>query len=305
MKKFDRTSRVLSISHGDFDGISCQIIIGNVFENVEYTNAEFYTIDKKLMAVDYSKYDIVFLTDIHPEREESFVSDKIVMIDHHPSEFDNPAKNRFVVSNKKKCAAFLVKFFFEKLYGDEINISHLDDLIRLTNDYDIWIHNDPKSKLINELHKNLYETDEFRDRFFDGDVELTEAENKYIVDRAQKFTDTYNNLEIFELDNVESLHPFGCVIFATDFINDLADKMLKETGYRYIIVRNQPKGRTSIRHNIAGVHIGEILTALEYGGGHEFAGAFFERDNDMFYKKVLAVEEAIGLKVTSKDLSIV
>jgi hypothetical protein len=92
------------------------------------------------------------------------------------------------------------------------------------------------------------------------------------------------------------------VIFADDFINELADKLIKETGYRYVVVRNQSKGRSSIRHNIDGLHIGDILTTLEYGGGHERAGAFFERDNDMFYKKVLAVEEAIVQVVTSKGL---
>jgi oligoribonuclease NrnB/cAMP/cGMP phosphodiesterase (DHH superfamily) len=283
------------VSHGDFDGIVCQIVIGNVFKNVEYTTAEFYTIDKKLSLIDYDKYDIVFVTDIHPEKEESLVSDRIVLIDHHPSTFNDPSKNRFVVSDKNKCAAYLVKFFFDKLYDNDIDLSHLNDIVRLANDYDIWIHADPKSKMIHELHRNLYETDEFRDRFFDGDVSLSGEETKYLEARLQKFQDTFNNLEIFELDNTAVL---GCVIFANDFINDLADKLLKTTNYRYVIVRNIEKGRSSIRHAMDNVHIGHILTNLQYGGGHERAGAFFERDNDMFYKKVLTVEEAIAETVS-------
>lgn len=296
MKKFDRNARVLSLSHGDFDGIASQIVIGNVFTNVVYETAQFYTVDRKLSLIDYDQFDYVFVTDIHPENAENLASDKIIFIDHHPSMFNDPARNRFVVSDKNKCAAYLVKFFMEKLYGSDIDLSHLDDLILMANEYDIktWdITNVDREKnircrLINDLYINLYDENQFRDRFMYGDTTFTADEIAYSERRKSAFDDVYDNLEIFDLDKIN-----GCVVFCEEFINEITEALRLRQGYRVVIMRNVPKGRASIRTNVLEADVGKILETLAYGGGHKQAAGFFERDNDVFYKKVLAIEEAI------------
>lgn len=287
MKKINRNSKILSLSHGDFDGIACQIVLGNVFPNIVYTNSEFYNIDKKMGSIDYSQFDYVFVTDIHPDDPKLMDNDKVIMIDHHPSPHHNPSKNRYAIHDKNRCAAYLVKFFCDKLYP-EVDLKHLDDLIMLADDYDTWKHKDPRCRDINELIKNFYDVDEFRDRFMTGDTVLNEKEVEYINDRHDKFNKLMDNLELFEFDEFK-----GCVVFADDFINDVADKLLKEQGYRLVVVRNPEKGRSSVRHNIKGVHIGNILESHNYGGGHEFAAGFFERDSDAFYKKVLVIVDDV------------
>lgn len=296
LKKFDRNARVLSLSHGDFDGIAAQIVIGNVFSNVVYETAQFYTVDRKLSLIDYDQFDYVFVTDIHPDNADSLSSDKIIFIDHHPSAYHDPSRNRFVISDKNKCAAYLVKFFMEKLYGSEIDLSHLDDLILMANEYDIktWdVLNVDREKnihcrLINDLYINLYDESQFRDRFMTGNTTLNETELAYLSDRNVAFENIYDNLEIFDLDKIN-----GCVVFCEEFVNEITEALRLRQGYRVVIIRNVPKGRASIRTNVPEANVGKILDDLKYGGGHKTAAGFFERDNDVFYKKVLAIEEAI------------
>ena len=291
MKVFDRNASVLSVSHGDFDGIVSQIVLGNVFKNIEYVTAEFYTINQKMQVIEYDKYDYVFITDIHPDKETYLdLADNIVLIDHHPSEFNNPKKNRFVVSDKNKCAAYLVKYFFEKMYGDKIDLSHLNDLVRYANDYDIWEKKYAKSTFINEMYKGLYDTDDYRNRFMNGDVRLTQEECEFIRKQKDMFDEVYNNLPVFEFDSIR-----GCVCIADSFVNDVADRLLKTTDYRVVIVRNPAKGRSSIRHNVPEFDAGKLLEQLGYGGGHQYAAGMFERDEDMFRKKAAAIEEEIVL----------
>ena len=291
MVKFDRNATVLSISHGDFDGVASQIVLGNVFKNIEYVVAEFYTIDQKMSAVDYNAYDYVFITDIHPTEVKYLdLADNIVLIDHHASAFHDQSKNRFVISDKKKCAAYLVKWFFEKMYGKEINLSHLNNLIRYANDYDTWQKKYAKSTFINETYKSLHDVVEFRNRFMSGDTRLTEEEISFIRERKALFVKTYKEIEVFEFDDVN-----GCVCICENFPNEIADTLIKKDGYRIVIIRNPSKGRSSVRHNVEGLDVGALLDKLQYGGGHPYAAGFFERDESMFYKKVVAIQEELIL----------
>lgn len=297
MKKIKRDSKILSLSHNDLDGVTAQIVLGHIFKNIQYMNTSYYRINDVAQTLNYNAYDWVIMTDIAPsEKYIMDLSDNIILLDHHKtaSQHHNPSNMRFVTENM--CAAKFTKKFFEKYYN--IKLTDLDEIVRLTNDYDMWIHNDPKSKEINDLMFYRYRPDKFRELYFDGHTNFNEDEINWLEKRKKEFKDLYNNLNIFEFDSIK-----GCVAESKEFINEISEKLLKEEGYRIIFIRNPSHGRISIRHNVKGLDVGTILQNHGWGGGHEeAAGMFaesikqFKERTDILEKEIFGICEEIRLK---------
>ena len=290
MKNIPKDSKVLSISHNDLDGVVSQIVLGHVFKNITYLNTSFYKIDSVLESIDYDKYDFVFLTDINPERKEKLdLSEKIILLDHHESALDanDPSKMHFVVVGK--CAAYLTKKFVEKYYG--VDLPHLDDIVRLTNDYDIWELKYPESKKLNDVMFYLYRPKKFREKFFDGRTTFTEAEEIWLKKRERDFERLYEELNIFEFEKIN-----GCVVESKEFINEICEKLMNEESYTIVFCRNPYHGRVSIRHRIDGLNMGEILKNKGWGGGHSMSCGLFVNDINDFKNKTTILEEEISIK---------
>ena len=129
----------------------------------------------------------------------------------------------------------------------------------------------------------------FRDHFYDGRTTFTNEEEIWLFERSKKFKRIYDNLTIFELGKIN-----GCVVQSREFINEICDKLLYEEGYGIIFVRNPSSGRVSIRHNIDGLNIGQILKDNNLGGGHaQAAGAFVDGGDSAFKKMVNFLEDII------------
>jgi len=287
MKIISRDSKVLSISHNDLDGSVCQIILGNVFKNITYVDTSYYKIDSILQNLNYGDYDHVFLTDISPEKKENLlISDKIILLDHHESakEYNDPRKMNYVVCGK--CASVLTKKFVEIYFN--IKLSHLDDLVRLCNDYDEWELKFPESKLLNDLMFYFYRSSKFIKEFFDGRTTFTDEEKSWLKKREEVFSHIYENLNVFEFDKIN-----GCIAEAEEFINEICDKLMNEEKYQIVVIRNPKNGRISFRHRIENLDIGGILKDMKIGGGHEkAAGAFITNDSE-FKEKIEKVEDVI------------
>lgn len=292
MKNIPRDSTVLSISHNDLDGAVSQIVLGHIFADITYLNTSFYKIDEVLESVDYDRYDFVFVTDINPERKENLdLSEKIILIDHHGSAIDahDPHKMHFVMPGK--CAALRTKIFVEKYYG--VKLDHLDEIVRLTNDYDMWELKDPKSKQLNDVMFYLYRPKKFRDNFFDGRTTFTENEITWLDQREIEFKRLYESLTVFDFEKIN-----GCIAQSREFINEICDKLMKEEGYNIIFCRNPSHGRVSIRHNWpeSELDMGTILKNKGWGGGHSASCGMFVDDIDDFKNKVAILEEEISIK---------
>jgi oligoribonuclease NrnB/cAMP/cGMP phosphodiesterase (DHH superfamily) len=289
MKIIPTDSKILSISHNDCDGCVSQIILGHIYKNIKYINTSFYKIDDILYSLDYKQYDYVFLTDIHPEHEESLnVSNKIILIDHHKSaqNLHNPQKMHFVLSDDNVCAAELTKQFVEKMYS--IRLTELYDLIKYTNDYDTWTLKYPKSTFLNDLMFYLYRPLKFRELFFNGRTKLTKEEVEWLKERRSEFKKLYANLNIYELDKIQ-----GCMAESTEFINEICHKLMNEEKYNIVIIRNPRNGRVSIRHRIANLDTGKILKENGWGGGHACSSGFFSSSKEDFKMKIDKLEQII------------
>ncbi len=265
MRLIKSTDRILSFSHGDTDGATCQILLGNVFSNIYYINSPFGKIDTYLKNTDYSKFDHVFLTDLYPsDRDLINISTKLILIDHHDTQLDinNPKMMRFV--DTSRCASATVKPFLESYF--KVDLSYLNDLVRLTNDYDMWQLKYPESHMLNELYY-YYKHEGFRNRFFKGNINFTRPELDYLSERNQLYKKLYESLDGIDFDSMN-----GCMVLGdNNFINEICHDLMEKDGYHIVFFRVGNTGRISVRHKIEGLHIGNLLLKLGMGGGHEHA----------------------------------
>lgn len=283
-KLLNRNGRILNVTHRDMDGVACSVVISNVFKNVEYISLKYGDVNNCLMNLDFTKYDAVIITDISPETEEVFsLSDKIFLLDHHSTgtRYHSPNSNRLCIEGK--CAASLCKDFFENLF--KIDLSYLNDFIRIVNDYDLWILSDKKSWMLNELYFKYYDCD-FRKRFKNGDTKLKDFEIEYVNERKKLLTEVYNNLDIYELDSINA-----CFFLETRFVNDLCHKLMEEKEYQLTICVNSKSKSCSVRSNMTNLHVGKMLETLGLGGGHGSAGAFRLKENEELSNKIDTIEK--------------
>lgn len=289
MKKIPVDAKILSISHNDLDGSVCQIILGHVYTNIKFVHCSFYKIDDILVSLDFDNYDYVFLTDIHPEKQENlYLSDKIILIDHHKSaqNYNNPNKGHFVYGDKNVCASVLTKMFVEKMY--DIKLHELDALVYLTNDYDMWNLKNGKSKLLNDVMFYLYKPVKFKELFFNGRTRFTQYEIEWLRKRKDLFKKIYNDLSVYEFDKIN-----GCISQSNEFINEICHKLMEEEKYDMVVIRNPNNGRVSIRHNIPNLDAGKILKEQGWGGGHEKAAGMWSLDHNDFKTKMKKFENIV------------
>lgn len=286
LKFLNKKSRILSIADSDLDGAGSQIVLGNAFDNIEFRKATYSTIDSVLEQLDYSKYDFVILTDITPSKKSLLdLSDKIIVIDHHESvaDIDNQNAMRFIVPGY--CSTYLAKYFCEKQL--KINLNYLNNLVTLINDYDLWNLKYDKSRFLNCLFYKYF-SERFQKRFFDGNTRFTPEEMSYLRKERKKFLEIYNDLEVYDLDSIN-----GCLVQATQFHNDICHKLIDSEGYSIVFFRNPQTKKVSVRAAQNTLHVGNMLKALDMGGGHKEAGGFYEPSVESLQKKLVQVENYI------------
>lgn len=293
MKPIKKDSRILNITHKDLDGIGCSIVLGNSFDKnkIEYRSVKYNEIDQVLRATTFDNYDFVILTDISPSTHELLENEKIILLDHHDTalEYHNPEKRRAVIPGE--CGTILVKKFCESVL--KVNLSYLNDLIFLINDYDMWNHTDPRSKQLNEMYYKYWDR-KFMVRFFQGVVDFTAEEQKFLREREIFFNNLWENLEVYPLENIN-----GAFIQSIDRINDLCDKLLTEEGYDFIFCRNQKSGMVAVRSKKStNIHVGNILKDLGVGGGHANAAGISPIPIERCQKVISQIEEKINEAVS-------
>jgi len=262
MKKIPLNAKIMSISHNDLDGVGAQILLGGVFKNIEYINSSYHSIDKDLMNLDPNDYDYIFITDISPSMEEILDRfDNAILIDHHQTAkyLNNPKKHRFV--NTKYSGTYLTNHFLSKMYGDE-KVERFSKLVKLINDYDMWILKYKGSKALNDLF-SLYNDEKFRERFRHGKLKLTVTEKDYLNNIQKKFDKIYDELIIEEFETINA-----CWFESDIFVNEISHKLMTEEGYQCVMFNTLKNFKVSIRSIMDDFNFGLFLKERNLGGGH-------------------------------------
>ncbi len=294
MKQISLDSKILNLTHKDLDGCGCSIVLGNTFprNNIKFWYTNYNQINSVLENLNYDNYDFIILTDISPSNRPDLINqDKLILLDHHDSAKiyeDKIGKN---IVNNKTCGTLLVKKWCEATFG--VNLSYLNTFATIVNDYDLWIHDDPRSKKLNELFY-FYWQDNFRKRFFDGDVTFNEIEVKYLKKREARFQEVWKDLVVYESDMLN-----GCFIQEREFVNDLCEKLLTENKYDFVFCRNPKSKNISIRSSLDSnpglkIHLGEMLTDLNIGGGHHHSAGINSVQSEQIQDIISLVENKIN-----------
>lgn len=280
-----KSMKVLHITHrGCMDGIVCHIISNNTFQSV--TNAEYepQSLEQLLKFYTFEEHDLVLVTDISLYKGFSYYNPKVIFIDHHEPSLEYSNMNNVFV-NPSYCTSVLLKKYFEDLFG--LDLSHLNDLVKVTNDYDLWKLQDPRSIQLSYVYY-MYWSQKFTKRFFNGLDEFNSDELKYIKKSENDFKEYFNSLEIMDLGSIK-----GAYVVGEKFVNLTCHKLIAEESYRVVFFRNLKNSTVSLRSNIEGFHCGKYLQDLGIGGGHKEAAAFKETDIDSLRNHLKNLEKYI------------
>lgn len=280
-------SKVLQLTHAYCaDGTGCSIVLANCPINLTDKPVKYDDIDFCMEEIDYSAYDAVLITDISPSEERLLdLSNNIILLDHHETalKFHNPEKMRYVTQDY--CGTVFTAEFSEEIWN--LDLSHLYDFMELTNDYDMWIKENPKSDELNMIYYNIWH-DKYLKRFLNGDVNFTSEEKKFIKLRKEQIKEQYKNLKIIDIGLKD-----GCFINVNSFVNEMCNMLMEKEEYRIIFSYNDKNDNCSIRSNYGEVNIGQILEDLGYGGGHFSAGGMSEKHITILEKKINRVVEEV------------
>jgi oligoribonuclease NrnB/cAMP/cGMP phosphodiesterase (DHH superfamily) len=216
---------VISLSHIDLDGISCQLVLDQVYGNIKTYNCNYDKIPEYLDYIDDNcsefRPELVYITDLSFETKYAIklahiIKDhpdtNFIYIDHHP--YSDDLKNVFekmkklpnfkYIHSEKACATKLTYKYIDAKY--KISTPVLEKYVESVNAYDIWLEDSAYFKVgfaYNELfffYKLKSFFFEMRDSFHLKDKhkeqyrELVKKKNEY-------FAKVKSNKLIFEDNN--------------------------------------------------------------------------------------------------------
>lgn len=148
---------ILSLSHNDLDGISCQILLKTHFRHTTFVSCNYSETLVRLKDIKRTlhEYDILVVTDLVIDDDiYNYISQlltifpklSIIWIDHHYKSIETLNRTRNNVINTENCKLiFDIDKSASKLLSEELNIS--SKFIDAVNAFDVWDTNNKHFKL--------------------------------------------------------------------------------------------------------------------------------------------------------------
>lgn len=201
----------ISMSHNDSDGISCQIVLKQHYQNLKMYNCSYDKIIEYLDHIDDNCYEFrpreVYITDLSFETPyaihlknivERHPDVKFIYVDHHPYPDDlmaifkeiNTNENFVFVHSVKASATKLTYKYLDKKYN--IKTPDLELFVERINAYDIWLEDSEHFKagfMLNELFWT-YKLKQFYFQFVDSQKIQEKHKERYkqiVQDKTKYF----------------------------------------------------------------------------------------------------------------------
>lgn len=271
MDFFNRNLRILNITHCDLDGGVAGIVVKRFYEDCT-TYPMSYGKFRGEQAVKYinenrMKFDAVVFTDFSPiDFLDAFNELNIpyLILDHHESALplSNPAEGKYIIT--KCCGAMLAyKYYVRK--APELEC--LKELVELANDYDMWLHKDVRSRLLNTIYWCYYGFEAFYNRFKKGFNGFNDWEKGELRKAHNQFKKLWDDLPLTDLPHN------GCLCTTSTLMSEISLQLEKE-GYKWFIIYNDFTHRFHLRSRLDNVDFAKICANdLKRGGGHSKAAA--------------------------------
>jgi single-stranded DNA-specific DHH superfamily exonuclease len=290
--------------NNDLDGVGSPVVLNASTRHTDdEVKAVYYTnngaVESTIFEDIYEKHGMqdykLIIADHSPTLAayERLVKDKVdfLIFDHHKSSQLIGLDDSRVVIDLKSAATSLFFDSISKALVDaheetktpmtqeEVDmLANLRMFVFHVNDYDMWIHDHPHSKRLNEL---LYETNisEFVRRFSKNpDPVFTEVE-EILVNSAEKkrnkYIDKAEKTAIIHTDHVKNKF---AVVFAESHQSELGHELMTRLDVDFIFIVNAQASKVSLRSQGA-VDVSEVAnhfaTLLDtQSGGHKAAAGF-------------------------------
>lgn len=275
--------KVLNITHFDLDGVSSAIVLHNYFKDVKSVPLGYNRLDSTIAKVgvdpNYSGFDAIITTDLNLKQHHvdhlSSQGIPYIHLDHH-QDTDGVHNGKNIIVDTTKAGAMVTRDFVQDVLGGDM--SHLEDLIKYTDDYDRWVHALQWSKPLNYLF-DMHGFGGFLNRFKGGfkPEELTKGEKRYLIDKETAINEYWTAVKetMILSDSTKS-----AIIFTDPaFVNEMCDRTLR--GYQneppvaeFCFAINTRSWKVHLRISPEDFNVGKFLVGLDIGGGHSKAGAF-------------------------------
>ena len=271
MDFLNRNLRILNITHCDLDGAVSGIVIKRFYATCD-TLVTNYGKEKAEQALEYIKnvknsIDGIVFTDFSPiDYPEEFTELNIpyLILDHHETalSLNNPKEGRIITT--KCCGAMLAYKYFTRKAPE---LECLKELVELTNDYDLWIHKDVRSKYLNTVFWIYYGFHAFYERFKTGFNGFTKWEKGELLKQHNQLKKIWDELVITDLPHK------GCLCVASTLLGDIG-LLLEKEGYEWYLIYNDVTEKVHLRSRRKEIDVEKICTeVLHRGGGHSQASS--------------------------------
>lgn len=264
----DKKLKILNITHCDLDGSVAGVVIKNYYDDVLTYITNYNKASATLTYINMIKTEIdaIVFTDFSPMEyiDDLKVLDiPFLVLDHHESALpiNDPAAGIFI--NLEYCGAKLAYLYYVRF---DPELKKLKELVEITNDYDMWILEDPRSKHFNTLQWSYYGFQSFYERFKDGVVKLTDWDKKEIIKAQKKFKAIWEELPLIDLPKG------GCLVEVTASLTEISIELGK-MGYKWFAMFNPNNEKLHLRSRSDDINLLTVMEKLGRGGGHKKATA--------------------------------
>ncbi|AOQ24611.1 Oligoribonuclease NrnB [Moorella thermoacetica] len=274
---------MILITHNDLDGIGCAVLALAI--NPE-TKVYICTYDdvNKVVANVFSEKDELFITDLSVNQETAEklkTRGQVTLLDHHKTA---AWLNQYPWAqvDTSYCGT---KLFYNYLISHNANIKPYEDFVMLVNDYDLWLHKDPRSRQLNRLLQIVGDYG-FISRFVTKpEINFAPVEQFLLDLEEEKIQNYCQNTVVYQLvDQEDNKYIFA---FAERYTSELAEYLLKKyKDYAYVMLANLNSIHPKISLRSRGDFDVSAIAKQHGGGGHK-AAAGFSVDPKLLFSTIL------------------
>lgn len=268
---------MILITHDDLDGAGCAVLGMVAYDQIQVYICNYETVNNVVLDV-LSGPDEILITDISVNPEVAEKIDrrgKVTLLDHHKTA---AWLNRYPWAKvDSSCCGTM--HLYNHLSKNNIRINKYREFVEMVNDYDLWLHKDPRSRQLNRLH-SIIGHQRFIKRFSSDSRVKFKPEEKLLLELEEEKIREYcfctNGYENEDQDGNKYL-----IVFAELYTSELGEYLLeKHPQYAYVMIINAHQNPIKVSLRSRGdVDVAEI--ARRYGGGgHKAAAGFTIKDPD-------------------------
>lgn len=264
---------MLLITDTDLDGVGCAVLFSIINPANKVYFHEHGTSEQKIVdIVDQWPWEYVFITDLSISQELATYLNRrgnVNLFDHHKTSLELSKTYDWAFVNTNYCATYIFYHFLSTV----CDLRTYQEFVRLVNDHDLWLHQDPRSRQLARL------LDLFGRKYFI--FRIVSAPNRFFLpfetvileSTDEKIREYLESVKVIILTDEEGY--MYVLAIAEKYTSELGEYLLnKYQECSYVVILKLDINSVSVSLRSRGdFDVSEI--ARRYGGGGHKAAAGF------------------------------